>query len=80
MCSRSMEAFLVRPEHKAILKVRTKYKEKLRKIYNSSGWRYLISVYRFRDIIINFFKKIKKLGTLFFVVFKHHPSPLKSAS
>ena len=34
MCSRSMEAFLVRPEHKAILKVRTKYKEKLRKIYN----------------------------------------------
>ena len=29
-----MEAFLVRPEHKAILKVRTKYQEKLRKIYH----------------------------------------------
>ena len=34
MCSGSMEAFLVRPEHKTILKVRTKYKEKLRKIYH----------------------------------------------
>lgn len=29
-----MEAFLVRSEDKAILKVRTKYKEKLRKIYH----------------------------------------------
>ena len=34
MCLGSMEAFLVRSEHKAILKVRTKYKEKLRKIYH----------------------------------------------
>lgn len=34
MCSGSMEAFLVRPEHKAVLKVRTKYQEKLRKIYH----------------------------------------------
>lgn len=45
--------------------------KELRKIYNSSGWRHLVSVYRFRDIIFNSLKKIKKLKTLFFVVFKN---------
>lgn len=43
----------------------------LRKIYNSSGWRYLVSVYRFRDSILNFFRGIKKLGNLAFVVAKN---------
>jgi len=43
----------------------------LRKIYNSSGWRYLVSVYRFRDMIFNFFRGIKKLGTLSVVVAKN---------
>lgn len=34
MCLGRMKSFLVRSEHKAMLKVRTKYKEKLRKIYH----------------------------------------------
>lgn len=43
----------------------------LRKIYNSSGWRYLVSVYRFRDRIMNFFRGIKKIGTFTKVVIKN---------
>ncbi|WP_294351701.1 glycosyltransferase family 2 protein [uncultured Clostridium sp.] len=43
----------------------------LRKIYNSSGWRYLVSVYRFRDRILNFFRGIKKIGLFTKVVIKN---------
>lgn len=43
----------------------------VRKIYNSSGWRYLVKVYRIRDIIYKFFKGIKKIGTLSVVLVKN---------
>ncbi|MBD7910216.1 glycosyltransferase family 2 protein [Clostridium cibarium] len=43
----------------------------LRKIYNSSGWRGLVRVYRGRDIFLNFFRGIKKIGPLCVVVIKN---------
>ena len=43
----------------------------IRKIHNSSGWKYLIKIYKIRDIINKFFKGIKKVGTLFVVLIRN---------
>lgn len=43
----------------------------IRKIHNSSGWKYLIKLYKIRDIINKFFKGIKKVGTLFVVLIRN---------
>lgn len=43
----------------------------LRKIYNSSGWRWLVKVYRVRDMIHKFFRGIKKVFTLPKVIIKN---------
>ena len=43
----------------------------LRKIYNSPGWKFLVKLYRIRDIIFKFFKFFKKLGSLIFVIIRN---------
>ena len=66
-----MKLFYKEIEEKEIALDLDRVTKDLRKIYNSSGWRYLVSVYRFRDSILNFFRGIKKLGNLAFVVAKN---------
>lgn len=57
-------------EKEIALELDSKVKE-IRKIYNSSGWRFLVELYRVRDKIKSFFGLFKKCGKLIVVLFKN---------
>lgn len=65
-----MKLYYVEYEREISLRL-DEYVKSIRKIYNSPGWRFLVKLYRVRDIIFGFFKGIKNIGKFFVVVVKN---------